>query len=213
MIYLFLLIASMANAQSTMTVQSNIFEDNKISNIAKDLRDIQKGRAVITGQPKFQNGLRFGDGTIQVSSPTAVAAQFVSTYTIIVADIAVNTTAGVCYSTATATFNGGRLHVYLTGADVHNASSNDKTKVAFLIDGDYPAPFNALSGDRKAMVGGNNSGQDHQASFSWTTLSNVTPGSHSICLTTWRAAGSGATLYCGTDSAHPNCILGITEIK
>lgn len=212
---LLLLLASLSFAQSTTTVngQSPI-EQSKIVNISKDVRDLQMGRPYITGQPQFAGGIKFADGTVQVTSPTAslFPTVFVSTYTLLVSDIALGTVQGVCYATATATFNGGRLQISLT-SDIHNASANDKAKIAVLVDGAYLSPWDTFSADKKAMIGGNNTGADSLGNLSWTTLTNVSAGQHQICLSAWRSAGAGATLYCGTDANHPNCILGITEIK
>ena len=67
MIFL-LLLASLASAQ-----------DDRIYSIDTRLRSIESGRPTITGQPKFQNGIRFNDNSLQTT------AYYPSSYTLFTA--------------------------------------------------------------------------------------------------------------------------------
>ena len=63
MIHLFLLLASLCQAQAPA------FEDNfRNSNVGKDIRALMRGRPTITGIPRFINGIQWADGSISTSA-------------------------------------------------------------------------------------------------------------------------------------------------
>ena len=76
---LLLLLASISWAQSSGTAKSSFAIDFKVSNLGKDVRELQRGRPVITGLPKFQGGIMFGDGTTQNTAPGTAGSSISAT--------------------------------------------------------------------------------------------------------------------------------------
>lgn len=70
MIRLLLLLASLAYG-STETVRT---DTTRLRNLSLDVRELQSGRARITGLPTFSNGMCFGDGSCQTTAGMPVGA-------------------------------------------------------------------------------------------------------------------------------------------
>ncbi|OGS38611.1 MAG: hypothetical protein A2506_11945 [Elusimicrobia bacterium RIFOXYD12_FULL_66_9] len=159
-------------------------------------------------------GIKFPDASVQTTAFTGAGTTFVSTNAIITADYTLGTTPFVCVpgSTATFTANGGRLMMHFVGINLNAATANDKPKMGFLVNGAQVAPWNAFTGSIQGMWGGyNGGGFNTSPNGSWTTLTNVSAGTTSVCVYAYRQSASGATLTCNI--VLGGCVLGVTEIK
>ncbi len=85
MIYALLLLSSLASAQevSTSAPEGLSMEDTmSMSNMSKQIIELQGGRPKITGLPKYQKGIQFLDGTIQTTAASAgVSVNSTNTWT------------------------------------------------------------------------------------------------------------------------------------
>ena len=65
---------------------SQISDEDKaqLDSLTIRVKELENGRPTVTGQPQFLNGIKFADGTVQVSSPTFASAyvQIVSSLTV-----------------------------------------------------------------------------------------------------------------------------------
>ena len=63
-------------AQDATSYQQTVSPDfeQTLSNLGKDVRELQSGRPTITGLPTFQDGVKFGDGSIQTGAGAVLIA-------------------------------------------------------------------------------------------------------------------------------------------
>ncbi len=68
MIHTILLLSTLAFGQSTTT--ANSVDRIRLDRLERQLIDLRIGRPDVVAQPKYINGIKFSDGSVQVSSPS-----------------------------------------------------------------------------------------------------------------------------------------------
>ena len=180
-----LLLSSIVAAQevSTDTATESLYDQVKVSNHGKDIRELKSGRYTQTGKPTFKNGICFGDATCQTTAAVSVSSESVGK----VPSAAVTATAaGVCLPGSTRTFTcanaGMTMEVGLSGQAFNNGAAGTASTFQYLWNGALQSLAIIVSAPATNFT--------FNPSFTDVNLSTGA-GGHSACLTV--IAGSNTT--------------------
>ncbi len=190
----------MAHGQdaSTDTVSVPLPMQIEISNLGKDTRNLLQGRYTQTGLPKFLNGIKFGDGTTQT---TAASSTNASSSTFVYGNISITQASFMTCINSTVTFTtrAVKVELELNGGTLDNDNASAVSQISVLVDG---ARIDALA-DLDAALNTNvqpgaSTNNRTPSNFHYRTMSALTAGSHSFCITGKVDAGL----------VHFNCTKG-----
>ena len=161
---------------------------------------VSNGTNTWTGGQTFTSSFTFNTGTADGGATTKIAGTIARTGSLTTSSDQTMGTAPACYSTMTVTTNGGTLLVTFTGVMLGGAS--DVGHSSLLVDGTFPSPWTGAKGIVYQAIA-----TDKNAGFA-ILVTGLAGGTHTICNSIWRDAGSSGALNCSTRSL---CVLKVAE--
>ena len=184
-----LLLASLSFAQEKSTAPVyGMTERLKVQNISMDVRELQEGRPIITGLPRYQNGIMFGDGTTQTTAASGSAFSVDSdSWSMTSGSFAFPTDQFACATGSTITFTvsnaNNNVEINLDVEAINN-TGGATALIGILQDGAtvFHASENTQSSGGYATKQG------------WYWRKKLSAGSHTFCVFGYYASGV-FTLY------------------